>query len=549
MAILFTPDPVGPDVPRIPELPRLPKRVPWRDDWPEINKLWWKHAQRVDILIYMDGASFDGGPFYGLQHAINAVESDPWPWAKFVVTTANRYTDPQADQDNVTLTDLDLDAFDEVWLFGISSNSNLLSAGEVAALESFMDVRKGGVFSTGDHDNMGRGLSGSVKRIKDLRAYPAPPAAAPTWNTTVRDGNGDGSFTFGEQSDATPQQIRPRYRYHWSGLGISSLKKSPHALLCSEHGILRTLPDHQHEGQVTIPASFPVADWPKSGSHQELPEVVAWGRIIDPAATNTGDEFPVIGAYDGHRVDVGRIVADSTWHHWFDINMVGFDPTSNAYRDITSYFQNVAAWLAPKNKQAGMRNGVFWLALHTNVAIEHQLIKVPLPYRITIARDALGQLAPQCQVSAWIWDLLPVRLHRAVNRLDLPPDLAVPVEDAVLAQTLAILQERLKLTDARLRPPDDLEMVPDVVAEAAKVAVAEIERDGAERLAQAAKASGLLGSDDVRANGQRAEGAGTSAAAAKPAGTKRTARPRAAATKRKPAAARTRSASSTRSDG
>lgn len=516
MTNLLTPDPFGPepppipDWPRIPDVPRLPKRVPWRDDWLEINKLWWKRPQRVNILMYMDGASFNGGSFYGLQHAINALHSDPWPWAQFVVTTANRYADPQADVDGVTLTDLDLSSYDEVWLFGIGSDVNLLSAGEVSALESFMDVRKGGVLTTGDHANMGRGLSGAVKRIKDLRAYPAPPPAAPDWNTTVRDGNGDGSYTFGEQSDATPQAVRPRYRYHWSGVGIVNLKKSPHPLLCSEHGILTTLPDHQHEGQVTIPASFPVGDWPKSGTHQEVPEVVAWGRIIDPTATNTGDEFPVIGAYDGHRVDVGRIVADSTWHHWFDINMVGFDPASNAYRDIVSYFQNVAAWLAPKEKQAGMRNGVFWLALTTNVAIEHHLSKLTLPYVIPIVRDALGQWAPQCLVSAWLWDLLPVRVFEMTRRLDAPPEVALAVEDAVLARSLALLQDRLGLTDGRLHPPDDLEMIPEVVAEATKVAMAEVEQDHRERLDQATRVAKVLGAD-VAPNGSRPKAKATRA--------------------------------------
>ena len=78
-----------------------------------------------------------------------------------------------------------------------------------------------------------------------------------------------------------------------------------------------------------------------------------------------GQEIGVISAYNGHNVDVGRIVADSTWHHWFDINLTGiaappspyagFDDTlagRNALRQIDAYFLNVGVWLAPPSCQA-----------------------------------------------------------------------------------------------------------------------------------------------------------------------------------------------------
>lgn len=458
----FTPNPEDPDIRNI------FKRADWRPEHLELNRLWWKRPANVRILIYMDGASFNGGSFDGLQHVINAVESDPWPWANFIVTTANRYTDTQADQDNVTLTDLSLDAFDEVWLFGISSSSNLLSAAEVSALETFMDGG-GGVLTTGDHASLGRGLSGPLKRVGKLRMYPAPPASAPTWNTTIRDANGDGQYLFAEQSDSTPQVIRPKYRYHWSSGGIFlSLKKSPHPLLCGEQGVLKILPDHQHEGQVVIPNSFPVSEWPKIGSFQPKPEIVAWGKIIDPNATNAGDEFPVIGAYNGHGVNVGRIVADSTWHHWFDINMNGFNVASDDYRDIISYFQNVAAWLAPKHKQAGMRNGVFWLALHENIIFEHKLSALPIYQLLPIVTDALGRWAPQCLTSGWLWEILPDRVFTEAFSFDPDgPELRQPLEELILAEAMADLQQHFKIQTGRLRPAEDFEIIEKALIEAA----------------------------------------------------------------------------------
>lgn len=474
MPASLTPNPIDPPFRPILE---LPKRVPWKVEWIELNKFWWKRPQNVRILMYLDSASFDGGSFWGLQHVINAVESDPWPWAKFIVTTANRSNDAAADQDNVSLTDLDLDSFDEVWLFGISSNVNQLSAAEVDALESFMDGG-GGVLTTGDHDALGRGLSGSAKRIKDLRDYSntAPSNSPPDWNTTIRDGDGNGTYSFVEQSDAVPQKIRPRYRYHW-GAGFWNLKRSPHPLLCSEQGVLTTLPDHQHEGVVTIPNSFPVADWPKIGSFQPKPEVVAWGRIVDPDATNTGGQFPVIGAYNGHGVNVGRIVADSTWHHWFDINLDGFNPASNDYRDITSYFQNVAAWLAPKDKQAGMRNGVFWITLHQAAFQQHHIAKLPLLQAIPLVRDALGQYAPQCLVNGWIFELLPAKLERQVVGFDGPPDLALPLDDAILVEAVAEMQDRLEIRSGRFGPPEQLDVIPEAIKAAAPRAARRLQRE------------------------------------------------------------------------
>lgn len=463
----FTPNPDG--TPGL-GLPRLQPRIDVRPDIAEINRFWWKRPATVRILMYKDSHTFEGGSF-SLEHVVNAINSDPWPWANFDVTRAHRFSDPTADVDNVSLTDIDLDDFDEVWLFGFSGSANMLSAAEVTALEEFMDDG-GGVLTTGDHGQLGRGLSGQAKRISKLRAYPAPAAAHPVWNTTIRDANMDGAFTFGEQSDSTPQTIRVRYWYGWGGIGGFGIQKFPHPVLCAEQGVLRKLPDHQHEGQVTIPNSFPVSEWPKVGSVQPKPEVIAWGRIVDPGADNAGGEFPVIGAYDGHKADVGRIVADSTWHHWFDINLDGFNVASQDYRDIASYFQNVAAWLAPAHKQRDMRNGVFWLTLQHAALQEIDLLKAPTVFAIKTARDALGQWAPQCLVHAWLLPLLPVTLQAELVTTDpRGPKLRHPVEDAILVEALGGLQQHFKIQSGVVRPAESFDEVDAIVARAAPAAV------------------------------------------------------------------------------
>jgi hypothetical protein len=96
--------------------------------------------------------------------------------------------------------------------------------------------------------------------------------------------------------------------------------------------------------------------------------------------------FPVIGAYDGDGAGVGRVIVDSTWHHWLSLNVTGrpefilefehgreyppgmmlappIDPRKElgflatsvgraAYRKIQNYWINVALWLMPRRKRA-----------------------------------------------------------------------------------------------------------------------------------------------------------------------------------------------------
>jgi len=80
-------------------------------------------------------------------------------------------------------------------------------------------------------------------------------------------------------------------------------------------------------------------------------------------------DFPVIVAYNGHRAGVGRVVVDSTFHHFVNINVTGVksefsdepDPATPtnaqgfpasaagqaAYEKIKAYWRNIASWIAP----------------------------------------------------------------------------------------------------------------------------------------------------------------------------------------------------------
>jgi hypothetical protein len=113
------------------------------------------------------------------------------------------------------------------------------------------------------------------------------------------------------------------------------------------------LPDHAHEGAVKLPENLVHKDtdgrlvWPIISSVQPQPEVVAWG--INYASPLTfARRVPLVVAYDGHAVRVGNIVAHSTWHHFTNVNLVGFLDGATAtatLRRIGEYYANIANYL------------------------------------------------------------------------------------------------------------------------------------------------------------------------------------------------------------
>jgi hypothetical protein len=296
-------------------------------------------------------------------------------------------------------------------------------APEAEAIAQFME-QGGGFFATGDHENLGAKLAGLIPRVRSMRRWwsgtgpagepSAPPALGVARHDTTRAG-ADGITNFEDQSDDVAQEIEPRL--YASGFavahGFPARKFLPHPLLCSPSGQVRWLPDHMHEGMVEVPANLASRTFVLAGASQReypdyvpagsapgtvaaplAPEVVATGKVLpnvtspelDPEHTGgddpaIGKTFGVIGAWDGHRVNRGRVVVDSTWHHFFDINISGdryleddslgpihaqklhgfFVPDGagsrvpNAqYQLIMGYFRNIVYWLIPAKRKAGL---------------------------------------------------------------------------------------------------------------------------------------------------------------------------------------------------
>lgn len=422
---------------------------------------WFRVPAQVKIAIYAEGSiRFDGGSFDGLKRVIATLNADPWPWVEFEITLIHRGTDPSAAIQNKRLDEIGLKDFDELWLFG-ASGGNLLSDAEIAAVEAFMNAG-GGVLHTGDHASLGQGIAGSIKRVGAMRKYPAPEAQMGVWNNTLRSG-ADGNYSFNDQSDETPQTIRLRYYHQWRVWPSFAQRKFPHPLMCGSSGPITVFPDHQHEGEAIEPAAYPVADWPEKDGFQPKVEVIAWGRIEAPDA-DQGREVGLVSVYDGHRVGVGRIAADSTWHHWFDINLDGFaaTPTGTVHLSkIEEYFLNVAAWLAPKFKQSQMRNGLFRFGLWRDPLVMLDPTKFPIYLLGGIARDALGQFAPQCMINQWLIDIIPPPLLRL--RCVTPPipepepklPFPLPIQDILVGSIVEPLMRRNKQVDGPEEGADD----------------------------------------------------------------------------------------------
>lgn len=319
------------------------------------------------------------------------------------------------DDPSVNLSD-----YDEIWLFGDegydgepvgpgAGEPGGLTDSELTALTKFMD-NGGGLFATGDHDGLGSGMSGRIPRARYMRKWYSPldsspgippltvtnwPGVGSTRVDTLQQGTTDvgNTFFFDDQSDDRPQPL-------------TALVPS-HPVVQGATGVLSVYPDHMHEGEVIAPtgamliqtsttdntlafAGATFTEFPNIAGYQEVPIVLATssagtgggliGHVTEvPTGMNPEDiacenknfgaDNAVCGvrtnntlaAYDGHTVNVGRIVTDSSFHHFLDLNLLG-DPCSKiavkqqgfnasaegkaALKEIEAFWVNMATWLS-----------------------------------------------------------------------------------------------------------------------------------------------------------------------------------------------------------
>jgi hypothetical protein len=279
--------------------------------------------------------------------------------------------------------------FDQIWFFGVHQGNrdnhtevfldggprSELEPDEIEALDNWMRIgegdgqRGGGVLMTGDHGDelpndamlsgpaptsglwtIGRALGNRVPRAGKMRQWDGPPrSGSQSQNTHFANANFDNpALGF----DDMPQRLK----------GTPSENGQPHSLFFYEPGtFIEVFPDHMHEGAIRMPTDEELAntnEWPEA----VRPQVVARGTDHSKGGT----VVDLVAAYDGDLAGVGRIVADSTWHHYFNINLNRFIPPSdpNSPTDqIGQFYANLAVWLTPLVKRREMARAMIdWLA-------------------------------------------------------------------------------------------------------------------------------------------------------------------------------------------
>lgn len=326
-----------------------------------------------------------------------------------------------------------------------------LGNAEYAAISAFMDGG-GGVFATGDHGAFGKGMCYEMKRVRNMRYWDSTNGdpeidevsmSGARRNDTNQLGHDDLS-QFDDQSDDVPQTIQPKlYRTRYHHL---CKKAYPHPLLCGPNGIIRVLPDHPHEGECIVPPSLTLTypydntvEYPvvSGTTYRVSPEIIATSVV--PSGNTAGSKTPTvfqrfgaICAYNGHKVGVGRVVTDATWHHFININLVGEEsyppenPKSLGFlisrqgmvhlNNIKAYYLNIAVWMARASNQNCFRKRFCWKLLHHSRVVEAVTVNPnvslsqasdDLLYTIGLhARDVLHKLIKPCATHRFMLDLL-----------------------------------------------------------------------------------------------------------------------------------------------
>jgi hypothetical protein len=285
-----------------------------------------------------------------------------------------------------------LKQFDELWVIGWGNtpNNNALPAleltdDEVYDLSAWM--YRGGVMVTGDHsqppfpkeqcegldhkDLLARGfpLGQRIPRAGQLRVWKGPPTncdspleSSDIHHTLGKNDAGNGASP--SENDEFPQQLeemQPPHFLFFYGLDANGQPVQ-----------IRNFPDHQHEGNVIVPATYDKF-WPP---RPPVPQVVAQGR--DLRFPDAPRKYDLVMAYDGDAAGVGRIVADSSFHHFINLNLCKI-PTRDAAGNpvpgtpldqIAQFYANLALWLAPAKLRESIREQVFFRAFTHIIVLE-----------------------------------------------------------------------------------------------------------------------------------------------------------------------------------
>lgn len=546
------------------DMPRRPGPRPRHD--PQ-----WGLPPTVRILIVCDDDfSYSPDQKFGLTELIGALQS-PGVFVNFSITKAHRETSvysAEADIQEFRFDNPDhfsASKFEEIWFFGLRRSNetvSLMSPAELRIVSQFMDGG-GGVFATGDHEDLGAPLCGQIPRVRSMRKWKfnqaqiqdgyenydpssgdGPPVLGPFRHDTLLSGH-DPTFTFDDQSDDLAATIIPKIY----GMGNRYFQvKYPHPLLCGPRGVIDVLPDHMHEGECIVPDDlgqstsfdgYNSVEYPSAGGFQPVPDVVAKGIVSAHETDNTAigsvqdvtsnaKEFGCIGAYDGHSAQVGRVVVQSTFHHFVNINTNGTGSDSSdlvkqegfyaseegldQYERIQAYWRNIAIWLAPTAKSSMMFYTALWAArwdsqvrmLTPGLVQRRNHWKNMVTYGSAV-HSVMKRFWSSCVVFDWVFaqdnPLAKFKWWLLLTLPDPPPwerlNVTLPeLVTGMLGEMMMRLVAAAPAPDTKLR--DSLgDFMPAIVSQSYRAALRTATRDSVEKAQATAKFLGSLATRDL----------------------------------------------------
>lgn len=371
---------------------------------------WWP-VPSLHILVVIDGRiKLDSGKdSFGIRWALDTI-SEAAPPLRVQMQIAHR-DPPRRGEDTAAWLDgkwlqrwefkfsdprFDINYFDQIWFFVdhpgefASTDEEIgqfaLEEDELRLIARWMDAG-GAVFATGDHELLGASACSRIPRVRKMRrwtkAQGVPAANGITRNETLQ-AREDSADREGDNL------LQPVELVQWLTVGTPlQLHDRVHPVMSSSDGPIDRFPDHMHEGEliqdadVELDATLGIAGYDRpefpvvrpellggvvgvvrAPGSRPRPRIIAWGRTTNPMpgeiiafgdpylsvspAIDRTKRFGLVSVYDGQLAGVGRIVCDSTWHHWFNMNLKGIAGAHAGvdYRKIQAYYRNVALWLS-----------------------------------------------------------------------------------------------------------------------------------------------------------------------------------------------------------